>query len=123
MAKTLQDFGIRADALRKASQHKPEDEDGADTRDADLYQNAAEIQALLDGYDSSNGIVTQPGSFVDLSFNDGFTPNYALPKPAADILPTLDTTFLPSIDVADWLMPNGPGDSWLSPAIDLVAGR
>ncbi|OCT51828.1 hypothetical protein CLCR_09026 [Cladophialophora carrionii] len=123
MAKTLQDFGIRADALRKASQHKPEDEDGADIRDADLYQNAAEIQALLDEYDSSTGIVTQPGSFVDLSFNDGFTPNYALPKPPADILPTLDTTFLPSIDVADWLMPNGAGDSWLSPAVDLVAGR
>ncbi|EXJ58812.1 hypothetical protein A1O7_06242 [Cladophialophora yegresii CBS 114405] len=123
MAKTLQDFGIRADALRKASQHRPEDEDGTDLRDADLYRNAAEIQALLDEYESSTGIVVQPGSFVGLSYNDGFTPESAFPESSANILPSLDTTFLPSIDAVDWLVPNGAGDSWLPPAVDLVAGR
>jgi hypothetical protein len=123
MAKTLQDFGIRADALRKASQQKPEDEDGTEVGGADLYQNAAEIQALLDECDSSIGTVTQPGSYFDLCFNDGFTPNYALPKSSTDAMHSLDTTFLPSIDIGDWLMPNGAGDSWLPQPVDLVAGR
>jgi hypothetical protein len=123
MAKTLQDFGIRADALRKASQQKPEDEDGTEVGGADLYQNAAEIQALLDECNSSIGTVTQPGSYFDLCFNDGFTPNYALPKSSTDAMHSLDTTFLPSIDIGDWLMPNGAGDSWLPQTVDLVAGR
>ena len=135
MAKILQDYGITAGDLGKASRRKSGNGLLADFDGADLFRDAAEIQALLKYCDPefqadaaveqpstiSPGTGTQSDSYFDLSFCDGLKPNYALPESSAGALPS-PGLLSPPLDIGDWLVPDDGGDSWLPSSFDLAVG-
>lgn len=139
LAKTLQDFGIRPDALKKVSRRPPEQQYTPANLDyeAGIYQNDCEIHALSDSCNAGTATVipaapsltipatggTQPECYFSLPYSDLFLSNDPLPTSSTEAGSSLDTMLLPSLDMADWLVSNPAEDNWPSSSnVDLVAG-
>ncbi|OAP60731.1 hypothetical protein AYL99_05733 [Fonsecaea erecta] len=134
LANMLQELGIRVQDLKRAPQENDVDEPMTNPDDVDIFQNAAEIQALLDDWTSENaGIETHNPLSTLVSRNRGTPQSYfdspphtefqagmpqTLSDTSAEATCTQDTTFLPSTGAEDWLVFDGSADSWLLPFTD-----
>ncbi|KIX93049.1 uncharacterized protein Z520_11322 [Fonsecaea multimorphosa CBS 102226] len=131
MAKMLQELGISVQDLKRAPREGVVDDPTTNLDDADIYENAAEIQALLDDWTSENTDIQKHSCLSTLvSRNFGTSPSYfdsplhteyqsgatqTVSYTAADATSTLDATFLPSLGTDDWLAFDGCADNWSLP--------
>ncbi|KIW32005.1 uncharacterized protein PV07_03587 [Cladophialophora immunda] len=131
MAKMLQELGISVQDLKRAPREGVVDDSSTSLDDADIYENAAEIQALLDDWTSENtGIGKHNRLSTLVSRNLGASQSYfdspphndfqsdmsqTLSRTSADATSTLDTTFLPSLGADDWFVFDGYTDNWSLP--------
>lgn len=136
LAKTLQELGIRVEDLKRAPRQKDAEGATLDLDDISLYQNPAEIQALLDECSVNRTKVDQIRPTPDSNSQDTEVLNSYLNQPcqvdrrtdfsprstkeSADALSSLDMMFLPLTESDGWLAPDGAEGEWSLPVVDFV---
>ncbi|KAH0844766.1 hypothetical protein AYO21_01912 [Fonsecaea monophora] len=131
MANMLQELGIRVQDLKRAPREGVMDEPSVNLDDTNIYENAAEIQALLEEWTPENtgtgehhrlSTLVSRNLGTSLSYFDSQTHtdtpsvmSQTLSKASADATSTLDTTFLPLVGADDWFVFDDCADNWPLP--------
>ncbi|KIX05006.1 uncharacterized protein Z518_05878 [Rhinocladiella mackenziei CBS 650.93] len=149
IAKIFQEVGIRVEDLKRAPKQRPSDDVPEELEDADIYQNVAEIKALLDEWNAAatkpelNLNPTNPG-LQDIKFQpdnqskapllqtyfnsppgNDMPPDFSAAPSAfpAEALSSFDMLYLSSTNSEDWPAGNSSTENWSLPNVDFMEGR